>query len=102
MRNNLQHYADKSDFGNLKKFLQWFCVSVSRDLRLPNRLADYWDEHGRLGRTYSPKPFGQASPTGIQETRSVSALDIVKPNKRLIVLGFVPQPNLQLGILLLY
>jgi len=49
----------------------------------------------RLGRTYSPKPFGQASlrhaaltPTGIQETRSVSALDIVKPNNHTNYVGF--------------
>lgn len=38
------HYADISHFGNLEKFLQWFCVSVGRILGLPNRLADYWDK----------------------------------------------------------
>lgn len=38
------HLADRADFTNLNKFLQWLCVSVGQSLRLPNRLADYWDE----------------------------------------------------------
>lgn len=36
--------ADKSDFTNLDNILRWFCVSVARELRLPNKLDDYWDE----------------------------------------------------------
>lgn len=36
--------ADAAIFSDLDKFLRWFCTSVSRRLRLPNRLADYWDE----------------------------------------------------------
>ena len=36
--------ADASVFADLDKFLRWFCASVGRRLRLPNRLADYWDE----------------------------------------------------------
>jgi AAA-like domain/TIR domain len=36
--------ADTSTFTDLNRFLRWFCASVGRKLRLPNRLADYWDE----------------------------------------------------------
>ncbi|MDZ7994594.1 MAG: AAA-like domain-containing protein [Nostoc sp. EfeVER01] len=36
--------ADSKVFPNLDKFLRWFCASVTRKLRIPNRLADYWDE----------------------------------------------------------
>jgi len=36
--------ADKSIFTNLEKFLQWFCVSVSRQLQISNRLQEYWDD----------------------------------------------------------
>lgn len=36
--------ADASIFSDLDKFLRWFCASVGRRLRLPNKLADYWDE----------------------------------------------------------
>ncbi|MGF1932866.1 MAG: AAA-like domain-containing protein [Nostoc sp. ChiQUE02] len=35
--------ADGRVFADLDKFLQWFCASVGRRLRLPNKLADYWD-----------------------------------------------------------
>jgi hypothetical protein len=38
------HYAETEDFTNLDKFLKWFCVSVGQSLRMPNQLADYWDE----------------------------------------------------------
>lgn len=38
------HYADTVDFTNLDKFLQWFCFSVGKYLKITNRLADYWDE----------------------------------------------------------
>jgi len=38
------HYAEETDFINLDKFLKWFCVSVGQSLRMPNQLADYWDE----------------------------------------------------------
>lgn len=38
------HMADRTDFTNLDKFLRWFCASVGQSLRLPNQLADYWDE----------------------------------------------------------
>ncbi len=36
--------ADGKVFTDLDKFLQWFCVSVGRRLRIPNRLQDYWDD----------------------------------------------------------
>jgi len=38
------HYAETEDFTNLDKFLKWFCVSVGHSLKMPNQLADYWDE----------------------------------------------------------
>ena len=36
--------ADAAIFSDLDKFLRWFCASVGRRLRLPNKLASYWDE----------------------------------------------------------
>ncbi|MBD2462667.1 AAA-like domain-containing protein [Oscillatoria sp. FACHB-1407] len=36
--------ADTAIFSELDKFLRWFCASIGRRLRLPNRIADYWDE----------------------------------------------------------
>ncbi|MBD2001008.1 AAA-like domain-containing protein [Leptolyngbya sp. FACHB-541] len=36
--------ADTAVFADLDKFLRWFCASIGRRLRLPNRLNDYWDE----------------------------------------------------------
>lgn len=36
--------ADAAIFSDLDKFLRWFCASVGRRLRLPQRLADYWDD----------------------------------------------------------
>ena len=36
--------ADGKVFADLDKFLKWFCVSIGRRLRLPNKLADYWDD----------------------------------------------------------
>lgn len=36
--------AEKEDFSSLEKFLQWFCISVARELNLPHQLAEYWDE----------------------------------------------------------
>jgi AAA-like domain/Trypsin-like peptidase domain len=32
------------DFTNLDKFLRWFCLDVTKSLRLGNKLADYWYE----------------------------------------------------------
>lgn len=36
--------ADAAVFNDLNKFLKWFCASVGRRLRLPNKLTNYWDE----------------------------------------------------------
>ncbi|MGP1386713.1 MAG: AAA-like domain-containing protein [Thainema sp.] len=36
--------ADAAIFADLDKFLRWFCASIGRRLRLPNKLADYWDD----------------------------------------------------------
>ncbi|MBU7585879.1 MAG: AAA-like domain-containing protein [Nostoc sp. TH1S01] len=36
----------KTHFTNLNKFLRWFCLNLSRELKLPNRLDEYWDEEG--------------------------------------------------------
>jgi AAA-like domain len=31
---------------HLNKFLRWFCLNFSRELKLPNQLDEYWDEEG--------------------------------------------------------
>ena len=31
-------------FQDLDKFLRWFCVNVTRQLKLPNRIDEYWDD----------------------------------------------------------
>ncbi|WP_199307009.1 AAA-like domain-containing protein [Alkalinema sp. FACHB-956] len=36
--------ADASIFRDLSRFLQWFCAVVTRDLELPNRLGECWDD----------------------------------------------------------
>ena len=37
--------ADRSThFTNLNKFLRWFCLNVTRELKFPNQLDEYWDE----------------------------------------------------------
>ncbi|MBD2435423.1 AAA-like domain-containing protein [Nostoc sp. FACHB-110] len=36
--------ADNQCFTNLDKFLRWFCASVSRKLKLENRLDEYWED----------------------------------------------------------
>jgi len=36
--------ADRGVLKSLDQFLRWFCKCVSRELQLPNKLADYWDE----------------------------------------------------------
>ncbi len=39
--------ADRqTHFTQLNRFLRWFCLNISRELALPNRLNDYWDEEG--------------------------------------------------------
>jgi class 3 adenylate cyclase/transcriptional regulator with XRE-family HTH domain len=36
--------TDTTIFTDLNRFLQWFCAVVTRNLGLPNQLADYWDD----------------------------------------------------------
>ncbi|MCM0593940.1 MAG: AAA-like domain-containing protein [Gloeotrichia echinulata CP02] len=36
----------KTHFSNLNKFLRWFCLNLTRELKLPNQLDKYWDEEG--------------------------------------------------------
>ena len=36
--------ADAAVFNDLDKFLKWFCASVGRRLKLPNKLAEHWDD----------------------------------------------------------
>ena len=36
--------ADASIFSDLDRFLKWFCASVGRRLRLPNKLSEIWDD----------------------------------------------------------
>ncbi|HLO51521.1 MAG TPA: AAA-like domain-containing protein [Kamptonema sp.] len=36
--------ADRGVLKSLDQFLRWFCKCVSRELQLPNKLAEYWDE----------------------------------------------------------
>lgn len=36
--------ADAAVFQDLNRFLRWFCAVVTRDLQLPNRVDQYWDE----------------------------------------------------------
>jgi hypothetical protein len=39
--------ADKSiHFTNLNKFLRWFCINISKELKIPHELDEYWDEEG--------------------------------------------------------
>ena len=37
-------YADRENLSNLEGLLKWFCVATSRQLKLPNRVDEYWDE----------------------------------------------------------
>jgi AAA-like domain len=34
----------KTHFTNLNKFLRWFCLNLSRELKLPGQLDEYWNE----------------------------------------------------------
>jgi hypothetical protein len=34
--------ADRNVFADLDQFLRWFCIRVTSELNLPNRLDDYW------------------------------------------------------------
>ena len=36
--------ADRNHFTNLDEFLRWFCTMVARELQIPSKLDDYWEE----------------------------------------------------------
>ncbi|AKG22346.1 AAA-like domain-containing protein [Calothrix sp. 336/3] len=36
--------ADKPCFTNLDKFLRWFCATITRKLKLENKLDEYWED----------------------------------------------------------
>lgn len=36
--------ADSTVFSDLDRFLKWFCLSVGRRLKMPNRLKELWDD----------------------------------------------------------
>lgn len=36
--------GDRKIWKDTDQFLRWFCVNVGRELQLPNKLADYWDD----------------------------------------------------------
>jgi hypothetical protein len=40
---SFQH-ADKTVFHNLNELLRWFCLKISRKLRLPYKIDDYWTD----------------------------------------------------------
>jgi hypothetical protein len=35
---------DQEIFNDLEKFLRWFCIRVTQEIKIPNHLAEYWDE----------------------------------------------------------
>jgi hypothetical protein len=47
--------ADKSVFQSLDHLLRWLCVNVTLAMKLPNQLANYWDE--TLGSKISSKVY---------------------------------------------
>ncbi|MEM9162797.1 MAG: AAA-like domain-containing protein, partial [Cyanobacteria bacterium P01_F01_bin.4] len=36
--------AEDAVYSDLPRFLRWFCTAVARQLKLPPRLADFWDD----------------------------------------------------------
>lgn len=48
--------ADRECFETLDRFLQWFCANVSLQLRIPERLGDYWNSE-LLGSKASCKTY---------------------------------------------
>ncbi|AFY58668.1 hypothetical protein Riv7116_6326 [Rivularia sp. PCC 7116] len=50
--------ADNIIFTSLDKFLRWLCANVTRQLRLPPKLDDYWDED--MGSKVSCKIYFEA------------------------------------------
>lgn len=71
---NLQ-FADASVLQDIEKFIRWFCAVVSRQLKLPNQLAEYWDED--LGSSYNCKIYFEEYLLPQIETPLILALDEV-------------------------
>lgn len=38
------HLSDKTVFSSLDRFLRWFCACIGKNLRLKNRLTDFWND----------------------------------------------------------
>lgn len=49
--------AAQDIFGNLDKFLRWFCASVGLALNIPNKLNDYWDLAEIVGSSMACKVY---------------------------------------------
>ncbi len=43
---SLQLADQVNHFRDLDRFLRWFCLSITRDLQLPDQMHEYWDEAG--------------------------------------------------------
>ena len=50
--------ADNAIFDSLDKFLRWFCLNISRQLKITPKLDDYWDED--MGSKVSCKIYFEA------------------------------------------
>ncbi|MGB3404356.1 MAG: AAA-like domain-containing protein [Microcoleaceae cyanobacterium] len=71
---NLQ-LADVSVLQEIETFIRWFCAVVSRQLKLPNQLVEYWDED--LGSSYNCKIYFEEYLLPQLETPIILALDEV-------------------------
>jgi transcriptional regulator with XRE-family HTH domain len=49
--------AAQQIFGNLDKFLRWFCASVGLALNIPNKLSEYWDLAEIVGSSMACKAY---------------------------------------------
>lgn len=67
--------ADVSVYSSLSQFLRWFCVAVARALKLPSRLADYWDDE--MGAKLSCTAYFEEYILTASETPIVLALNEV-------------------------
>ncbi|AKG22639.1 AAA-like domain-containing protein [Calothrix sp. 336/3] len=63
-------------FTDLNKFLRWFCLNLSRELKLPNELDEYWDEAG-MGAKVSCTTYFEECLLSSADTPLVICLDDV-------------------------
>ena len=49
--------ASQQCFANTNKFFQWFCASVGMELKIPNKLKDYWDLADIVGSNMTCKAY---------------------------------------------